>query len=118
VGYREFAKDLIDQFDDVPITSGTICARAARYRVPILVPDVTTDTEWTPYLDFSEQAGFGGVLSLPLLSKTGELFGVTSCHFTGRGKPSESALNFASVSCEFASDAIVELRKRRAVTVE
>ena len=118
VGFREFAKDLIDQFDDVPITSGTICARAARYRVPILVPDVTTDTEWTPYLNFSEEAGFGGVVSLPLLSKTGELFGVTSCHFTGRGKPSESALNFASVSCEFASDAIVELRKRRAVTVE
>ena len=51
-----------DQFDDVPITSGTTCARAARHRVPILVPDVTTDIEWAPYLSFSEEAGFGGLL--------------------------------------------------------
>ena len=45
VAYRGFAKALMDQFDDVPITSGTTCARAARHRVPILVPDVTTDAE-------------------------------------------------------------------------
>jgi hypothetical protein len=114
VAYREFTKTLIDQFDDVPITSGTTCARAAHYRVPILVPDVTTDAEWTPYLNFSEEAGFGGLLSLALLSRTGELLGVTSCHFEGLAKPSEIALNFASVSCTFASDAIVELRRRRA----
>ena len=118
VAYRGFAKALMDQFDDVPITSGTTCARAARHRVPILVPDVTTDAEWTPYLSFSEEAGIGGLLSLPLLSRTGELFGVTSCHFAGLAKPSETALNLASVSCKFASDAIVELRRRRTFAIK
>jgi GAF domain-containing protein len=118
VAYRGFTKALIDQFNDVAIASGTTCARAARHQVPILVPDVTTDAEWTPHLSFSEEAGFGGVLSLPLLSRTGELFGVTSCHFAGLAKPSESALTLASVSCKFASDAIAELRKRREFAIE
>jgi len=113
VAYREFAKAQIERFDDVPITSGTTCARAARHRVPVLVPDVTTDIEWTPYLSFSEEAGFGGLLSLPLLTRAGEPLGVTSCHFAGLAKPTETELNFARVSCNFASDAIVELRRRR-----
>ena len=110
---REFAPSLLDQFGDMPIaTSGTICARAARLHAPILVPDVTEDEEWTPYLSFSETAGFDGVLSIPLLSKAGDLLGVTSCHFGSRAKPTAKELNFVRVSCDFASDAIAELRWR------
>jgi hypothetical protein len=44
--------------------------------MPILVPDVTADSDWAPFLSFSEAAGFGGVLSIPLLSKAGNLIGV------------------------------------------
>jgi GAF domain-containing protein len=110
---REFAPCLLDQFSDMPIaTSGTMCARAARLQAPILVPDVTEDEEWTPYLSFSETAGFDGVLSVPLLSKAGDLLGVTSCHFSSRATPTTKALNFVRVSCAFASDAIAELRWR------
>ena len=113
VAAREFAPSLLDQFGDMPIaTSGTICARAARLHAPILVPDVTEDEEWTPYLSFSETAGFDGVLSIPLLSKAGDLLGVTSCHFGSRAKPTSKELNFVRVSCDFASDAIAELRWR------
>ena len=113
VAAREFAPCLLDQFSDMPIaTSGTMCARAARLQAPILVPDVTEDEEWTPYLSFSETAGFDGVLSVPLLSKAGDLLGVTSCHFSSRATPTTKALNFVRVSCAFASDAIAELRWR------
>jgi GAF domain-containing protein len=113
VAQREFAPCLLDQFTDMPIaTSGTMCARAARVHAPILVPDVTEDEEWTPYLSFSEAAGFDGVLSVPLLSKAGDLLGVTSCHFGSRAKPTAKELNFVRVSCDFASDAIAELRWR------
>ncbi len=111
VAQREFASGLLDQFGDIAITSGTICARAARVQVPILIPDVTTDEDWIPYLSFSEAAGFGGVLSIPLLSRTGNLIGVTSCHFAGRAKPTEKEMNFARVSCAFASDAIAEIQR-------
>ena len=93
------------------ITSGTICARAARVQLPILISDVTTDEDWVPFLSFSESAGFGGVLSIPLLSRAGALIGVTSCHFAGRAKPSGSEMKFAQASCEFASDAILEIRR-------
>jgi GAF domain-containing protein len=113
VAQREFAPSLIGQFHDMPLTSGTMCARAARLRTAILVPDVTADSDWTPFLSFSEAAGFGGVLSIPLLSKAGNLIGVTSCHFSGHAKPTDRELNFARVSCDFASDAIVELRRRQ-----
>jgi GAF domain-containing protein len=113
VAQREFAPALIGQFHDMPLTSGTMCARAARLRTKILVPDVTADSDWTPFLSFSEAAGFGGVLSIPLLSKAGNLIGVTSCHFSGHAKPTDRELNFARVSCDFASDAIVELRRRQ-----
>src|SRR5262245_9334498 len=63
VAQREFASTLIGQFQDLPLTSGTVCARAGRLQRPILVPDVTADSDWTPFLSFSEAAGFGGVLS-------------------------------------------------------
>jgi GAF domain-containing protein len=97
----------------MPITtSSTICARAARFRVPIMVPDLTEDKDWTPYLSFSEAADIGGVLSIPLLSKAGDLLGVTSCHFRTRGSPTAKELNFVRVSCDFAADAIAELRWR------
>ena len=113
VAHREFAPGLMDQFGDMPIaTSSTVCARAARSRSTILIPDVTEDKDWTPYLSFSEAAGIGGVLSIPLLSKAGDLLGVTSCHFRNRGRPTAKELNLVRVSCEFAADAISELRWR------
>src|SRR4029079_13181188 len=113
VAQREFAPCLLDQFSDMPIaTSGTMCARAARLHAPILVPDVTEDQDWTPYLSFSEAAGFDGVLSVPLLSKAGDLLGVTSCHFGSRAKPTTKELDFVRGSCELSSDAIAELRWR------
>lgn len=113
VAHREFAPGLMDQFGDMPIaTSSTICARAARQQTSILVPDVTADEDWTPYLSFSETAGIGGVLSVPLLSKAGDLLGVTSCHFATQARPTATELNFVRVSCEFAADAIAELRWR------
>ena len=89
VAQREFAPGLLDQLGDMPIaTSNTICARAARLHAPILVPDVNSDEDWTPYLSFSETAGFDGVLSVPLLSKAGDLPGVTSCHLAAApGRP-------------------------------
>src|SRR5262245_49338098 len=105
VAQREFEPALIGQFQDMPLTSGTMCARAARLRTPILVPDVTAHSDWTPFPSFSDVAGFGVVLSIPLISKTGNLIGVTSCHFSGHAKPTERELNFARVSCDFASDA-------------
>ena len=74
--------------------------------VPVLV---TADEDWAPFLSFSESAGFNGVLSIPLLTKAGDLIGVTSCHFAGRAKPTEKEMNFARASCEFASDAIGEI---------
>ncbi|MGC1917789.1 MAG: hypothetical protein WA710_21740 [Pseudolabrys sp.] len=43
VAQREFASGLLDQFGEMSITSGTICARAARVQLPILISDVTTD---------------------------------------------------------------------------
>ncbi|MGB8154788.1 MAG: GAF domain-containing protein [Pseudolabrys sp.] len=111
VAQREFASGLLDQFGEMSITSGTICARAARVQLPILISDVTTDEDWVPFLSFSESAGFGGVLSIPLLSRAGALIGVASCHFAGRAKPSGSEMKFAQASCEFASDAILEIRR-------
>jgi hypothetical protein len=76
--------------------------------------DVTRDEDWIPFLSFSESAGFGGVLSIPLLSRAGNLIGVTSCHFSGHAKPTKNEMNFVRASCEFASDAIIEIRRMAA----
>jgi len=111
VAEREFASGLLSQYGEIPITSGTMCARATRLQMPILIRDVTVDEDWIPFLSFSESAGFGGVLSIPLLSRAGNLIGVTSCHFAGCAKPTKSEMNFVRASCEFASDAIVEIRR-------
>jgi hypothetical protein len=71
-----------------------MCVRATRLQMPILIRDVTVDEDWIPFLSFSESAGFGGVLSIPLLSRAGNLIGVTSCHFAGCAKPTKSEMKF------------------------
>jgi hypothetical protein len=50
-----------------------------------------------------------------LLSRAGNLIGVTSCHFSGHAKPTKTEMNFVRASCEFASDAIIEIRRMAAL---
>ena len=57
VAARGFAPEpVLDQFADMPIaTSGTARLRTAHLHAPILVPDVTEDGDWTPYVSFSDR---------------------------------------------------------------
>src|SRR5262245_55731290 len=90
------------------------CARSPRYTIPYFFVTANLKTQrkyrarLASFSSFSESAGFGGVLSIPLISK-----GANS--WAGRAKPTEKEMNVVRVSCEFASEAIVELRRRAAM---
>jgi hypothetical protein len=88
VAQREFAPGL--QFGEIPITSGTVCARAARLQMPILIPDVTRDEDWIPFLSFSESAGFGGVLSISVAVESRQ---PDRCHVLSFFRPREADKN-------------------------
>ncbi|HET7680740.1 MAG TPA: GAF domain-containing protein [Xanthobacteraceae bacterium] len=94
----------------MPISAETACGRAARLKKPVLIPDVNSDPEFKPYLPFANHAGFSTVLSIPLVSREGELFGVTSSHFKQGIVPTNKQAGFAKLCVEFASDVISDLR--------
>src|SRR5262245_66335050 len=114
VAQREFASTLIGQFQDLPLTSGTVCARAGREPAKAYPgPRCHGGQRLDSIPEFLRGCRIWRRSFVPLLSRAGELIGVTSCHFAGRAKPTERGMNFARISCEFASDAIVELRRRQ-----
>ena len=74
------------------------CARSPRYTIPyfFVTANLKTQRKYRArlgsFLSFSESAGFGGVLSIPLISKAAN-------SWAGRAKPTEKEMNFVRVSC-------------------
>lgn len=105
-----FKQSLLDQFSTIPLSGNSVCARAARVKAPVVAANISNNPEWESIREFSREACFSGVLSYPIVSRTGELLGVTSCHFGDRAPLTTTELELVRVSCDFAADAIAELR--------
>jgi GAF domain-containing protein len=105
-----FRQGLLDQFDATPLSGKSVCARAAAMKAPVVASNIPTNPDWESIRAFSREAGFTGVLSYPIVSRTGELLGVTSCHFDDRAPLTTTELELVRLSCDFAADAIAELR--------
>jgi GAF domain-containing protein len=87
-----FDAHFLETFRQVPLTAPTICARAALERKPVLVPDVFADDAFAPYHDIAREAGFHGVLSTPMISRSKIFVGVLSLHFAKGETPDNPAV--------------------------
>lgn len=79
--HRGFGAEFLDHFSRVGREANSACARAFRKRVPVFIPDVNSDSLFTPYRDVAKAAGFRAVQSTPIMTRSGEILGVLCTHF-------------------------------------
>ena len=79
--HRGFARSFVQNFESVRTDDPSSCARAARYHRRVIIPDVTRDLSYGPYLTICRENGFQAVQSTPIIGEDGLLKGVFSTHF-------------------------------------
>ena len=106
VAQRGFGAEYLAHFSSVGANSGEVCARAAQQRKRVIIEDVQTDSQFASYRAIAATAGFRGIQSTPIMSRTGELLGVLSTHFRDPQHPSERALRMIDLYARQAAEVL------------
>ena len=107
---RGFQSEFLNFFERVKFDHGSACARALRNRDTIVIDDIMTDEQFSPYREIGCRAGIRSVLSTPLVSSSGALLGVLSVHFTMAQRPTDMQVRGMTEAAELAADEIIRLR--------
>jgi GAF domain-containing protein len=94
----------------VKFDHGSACARALRNRDTIVIDDIMTDEQFSPYREIGCRAGIRSVLSTPLVSSSDALLGVLSVHFAMAQRPTDMQVRGMTEAAELAADEIIRLR--------
>src|SRR5215469_11861081 len=94
VTQRGFAKEFLDFFEDVSHDSRSVCGAALQSLSRVIVEDVVSDEllRGTSASDILLRAGVRAVQSTPLVSSSGQIYGMLSTHFRRPHRPNERAL--------------------------
>ena len=112
---RGFDSDFLKRFRIITAEHGSACARAVRYRRPIVIEDVRLDPEFKPYVEIAISTGFYAVQSTPMISSSGAFLGVVSTHFPARHRPADQEMAAVKRAGELAANAIIHHRALRAI---
>jgi len=104
VAQRGFGAEYLAHFSSVGANSGEVCARAAQQRKRVIIEDVQTDSQFASYRAIAATAGFRGIQSTPIMSRTGQLLGVLSTYFRDPQHPSERALRMIDLYARQAAE--------------
>jgi PAS domain S-box-containing protein len=106
VAQRGFGPGFLEPLASVSVDSGEVCARAAKQRKRVIVEDVQTDPQFASHRTVAAAAGYRGVQSTPIMSRSGELLGVLSTHFRDPQRPSERALRMIDLYARQAAEVL------------
>jgi PAS domain S-box-containing protein len=106
VAQRGFGPGFLEPLSSVSVDSGEVCARAAKQRKRVIVEDVQTDPQFASHRAVAAAAGYRGVQSTPIMSRSGELLGVLSTHFRDPQRPSERALRMIDLYARQAAEVL------------
>lgn len=81
VAHRGFATDFLHHFEVVRVDEPSACGRAFRLGRRVIIPDITIDRSYQPYLSIARTSGYRAVQSTPILKSDGSVIGVLSTHF-------------------------------------
>ena len=81
VTQRGFDVQFLQQFEIVQADEPSACGRAFRLRRRVMIPDITLDRSYQPYLTVASLNGYRAVQSTPILKSDGSVIGVFSTHF-------------------------------------
>jgi GAF domain-containing protein len=105
VEQRGFAEHFLSAFHSVSIRDAmTVCARSARARKQVVVPDIRLDPEYASLMAIADQAGYRAVQSTPLFTSNGMLIGVLSTHFRNPRTPTAMEMQALREYSIFAAD--------------
>lgn len=105
-----FDEEFLTFFKNATTRDGSVCARALRWREPIMVEDIVSDIEFSPCRTVACRAGFRAVQSTPIVSSSGALIGVLSTHFPSPHKPSAATMAALKALARSAANAIILCR--------
>lgn len=81
IASRGFEPQFLKKFENVGTNESSACSRAFRNGHRVVVPDVTSDPLFAPFLQIARESGFRAVQSTPIVDSLGSVIGVLSTHF-------------------------------------
>jgi signal transduction histidine kinase/ActR/RegA family two-component response regulator len=115
VAQRGFRQDFLDYFRTVRVDEGSACAQAMQSGKRIVIEDVELDPSYEPHRSIAAAAGYRGVQSTPLKSRTGSVVGMLSTHFRQPHCPSIRDQRFLDLFARLAADLIERVRSDEAL---
>jgi two-component system CheB/CheR fusion protein len=103
---RGFSDEFDQHFATVRIGNGSPCSRALEERRRVVIEDVLTDPQCAPHRKIALTAGYRGVQSTPLVSRSGDVLGVLSTHYRQPYRPSDRDLRILDLYTRQATDFI------------
>lgn len=113
--HRGFKQDFLDHFGRVSIHDESACGRAMRNKERTIIEDVQVDASFEPSRHIAASAGFRSVLSIPLLSRKGELLGMLSTHYRDPHRFEGHNLRILDLYARQAADFIERMRAEEAL---
>jgi hypothetical protein len=96
IAHRGFDDDFLRLFENVRADEPSVCGRASQVRCRVMIPDITKDPLFSPYLSVARANGFRAVQSTPIVALDRSVIGMLSTHFaeiTRLSKEDEIALD-------------------------
>jgi PAS domain S-box-containing protein len=115
VAQRGFWQDFLDHFRTVRVDEGSCCAQAMISGQRMVIEDVELDSSYERHRQIAAAAGYRGVQSTPLMSRSGNVLGMLSTHFRRPHRPSERDERLLDLHARHAADLIERLRFEEAL---
>jgi two-component system NarL family sensor kinase len=90
----------------IPVTAAGACGTAISRRTQVVVPDVSVDPGYEPFLEAARAAGVRAVWSTPFFAKDGRVLGTFAVYSQAPGPPSELNLQLVDRATHLASIAV------------
>jgi hypothetical protein len=110
-----FKEEFLRTFGRVSLDDTSACARAMGAKIPILVSDVSLDDDFKEYRGVAQRAGFASVLSIPLITGSGEFIGVLSVHFARTRSLNDLPMSALSTYARHAADGLAGIFSQHAI---
>lgn len=117
LGYKGFHPDSAKFWEWVEPKAGCVCAVALRTGKRVITPDVETCgfMAGTDDLKFYRRSKIRAVQSTPLLSRSGELLGMISTHWSRPYSPAERDLRLLDILARQAADVLERVQTEQAL---
>lgn len=106
VAQKGFKPPFLEFFAEVSTEDNSACGRALRSGERLVIPDVDADDAYASLREVARAAGYRGVQSTPLLSRSGQPLGMLSTHYAAPHSPSDSELRRLDLYARQAADFI------------